>query len=123
LTVSGCNDGVVTDGSAALRMTNSDVAGCVRDGVRIEAGAPGGTVNLGDGTTPGNNVMMSATSTGVGLNVLLPAGINARGNTWRPNVQGTNGAGRYSPPRIDSGPDPWVDGNNYALAAGASINL
>jgi hypothetical protein len=45
------------------------------------------------------------------------------GNTWLPNTQGSDADGRY-PPQLIVGPVvPPVDGGNFALAAGWSLQL
>jgi hypothetical protein len=70
-------------------------------------------INLGESNDPGGNALAGA------LRVLTLSGVysynitfNAVGNTWIPNVQGADAAGRYASQVID-GP---VSGPNFYLA-------
>jgi parallel beta-helix repeat protein len=82
--------------------------------------------NLGDLVTGGQNTLQA--NVGVGLNnnsaVATPTLINAIGNTWNVNVQGSDPVtGQYTSTLVNSPVAPAA-GNNYAITnAGASIQF
>jgi hypothetical protein len=84
--------------------------------------------NLGDLVTSGQNTLQS--NVGVGLHnntaVATPTLIDAIGNTWNKNVQGSDpGTGQYASAVVSAPPAvPPAAGNNYAIAnTGASIQF
>jgi hypothetical protein len=103
----------------ALTMRNTTVSGNHQDGVKIS-----GTVHadLGTAASPGGNTIQG--NTAAGLEVLVNNGqpdITAVGNTWNASVQGADSDGHYILVETLSGPIAASAGNNFALAAGASL--
>lgn len=86
----------------------------------------GSNVDLGTAASPGNNTILGGAG-GVGLLLqrTTTSVVNAVGNTWKPNVQGADGAGKYPATLIDgSATVAETPGNNYAItAAGAGSGI
>lgn len=104
------------DGSLSMRgCTISDNGG----GIDIFDNA---TADLGTVADPGNNVFLANTAVGLSVDGNFGATqVDAGGNTWRPNVQGTDAAGRYATPATVSGPIAVVSGNNFSIGTGWSL--
>lgn len=102
-----------------LTMRNTKVSGNRQDGIRI-AGAL--HADLGTAASPGGNIIQGNTAAGleVGVDNGQPD-ITAAGNTWNAGIQGADADGRYILVETLSGPIAASPGNNFVLAAGASL--
>ena len=97
-------------------MRNSRILDNFQSGVILDDPA---SADLGTPEAPGNNTFTSK----VGLRIdgrTSPTLINAVGNTWLPDVQGADAVGRYPERQTVVGP---MDGNNFALDSGWSLQL
>jgi hypothetical protein len=75
-------------------------------------------VDLGTAIEPGMNSIIGPSS-GTGLYVnYVRNWVNASGNTWNPNVQGSNANGSYGIGTIAINPSPLGSGSNYVLEPG-----
>jgi hypothetical protein len=78
--------------------------------------------DLGTVANPGNNTFLANTNLGLDVDY-CNAGplITAVGNTWRPNVQGSDAAGKY--PVVASVPGPVEPGfgGNFAIETGCTL--
>jgi Protein of unknown function (DUF1565) len=111
--------GVEAPGLARLTMRNCLVAGSDSSGIELQANA---AADLGTTESPGNNVFDS--NRFVGLNIAgpgAPSVITAIGNTWRENTQGSDAQGHYPRPELVSGPIALDIVQNYAIAAGWTL--
>ena len=78
--------------------------------------------DLGTAASPGNNTLQGNLGVGLNLSKCPPAEmISAVGNTWRPNVQNANGAGRYLMTASVSGPVMPSPPSNYTIATGCTL--
>jgi len=75
------------------------------------------SVDLGTAANVGNNVFQNRV---LGVVIEGATQADAVGNTWNPNVQGTDSLGRYGSLAVVYGPVPIVLGNNFALGSDQS---
>lgn len=102
-----------------LTMRNSKVSGNRQDGVRISGALH---ADLGTAASPGGNIIQGNTAAGLDVKVDNgPPDITAAGNTWNAGIQGADADGRYILVETLGGPIAASPGNNFALAAGASL--
>ena len=80
----------------------------------------GSTVDLGTASDPGGNDL--ASGGGIALAVGTTVTVLASGNTWQPNVQGASATGTY-PAQLVNGPVNQLNGNNYEIGTGGSIQF
>lgn len=81
-------------------------------------------LDLGTAEDPGNNIFQDGfASIGIEVEAGVPVHVYAVGNTWRPNVQGADGAGHYA--RMTLNGPVGTDGGqiNFKLQTGAAIDL
>ncbi len=78
--------------------------------------------DLGTVANPGNNMFLANTNLGLDVDS-CNAGplITAVGNTWRPNVQGSDAAGKYPVVADVPGPVEPGFGGNFAIAMGCTL--
>jgi len=80
------------------------------------------TADLGTATSNGNNVIQGNGSVGVSLDCFAATTVDAIGNTWNANVQGTNGAGKYVTTATIPGPVATASGNNFSIFDGCNLS-
>lgn len=106
-TISGFNVGILTGGSALIQgnlITGNQI------GILIASCCP---------TLVGNIIQNNAIA---GVKILPNVGmISALGNTFNPNVQGANAAGKFTTVKTIVG--PAISGKNFVIAAGSSIKV
>ncbi len=115
--------GIYSQGGGATSPGTLTMRGCTITnnaiGVYLYSYAVG---DLGTVANPGNNTFLANTNLGLDVDG-CNAGplITAVGNTWRPNVQGSDAAGRY--PMVASVPGPVEPGfgGNFAIATGCRL--
>jgi len=91
-----------------------------RNGIYLFDGA---IADFGTAASPGNNTFQG--NAHVGLSIDGSSGarlITAVGNTWQLNTQGANAQGKYGTQTI-AGPVAAVDGNNYHINSGWSLQF
>jgi hypothetical protein len=75
--------------------------------------------DLGTVANPGNNTLLANAQLGLHIDGNWGARlITAVGNTWRPNVQGSDAAGKYAVAASVPGPIDPATGNNFAIKPG-----
>jgi hypothetical protein len=78
--------------------------------------------DLGTAASPGNNTLQGNLDVGLNLSKCPPAEmISAVGNTWQPNVQNANGAGKYPVTASVTGPVTPGSASNYTIATGCTL--
>lgn len=78
--------------------------------------------DLGTVANPGNNTFLANTKVGLDLAVCNASPLlTAVGNTWRPNVQGSDAAGKYPVVANVPGPVDPGSGGNFAIATGCTL--
>ena len=82
------------------------------------------TADLGTASSPGNNLLQGNTEVGLVLDGGAAGAslVNAVGNTWNPDKQGTDHDGHYPMTDTVSIPVPFVSGNNFAINSGWSLS-
>ncbi len=83
------------------------------------------SADLGTSASPGNNTLSLLFGPGVALNLrgAVEQGlVNAVGNTWRADTQGSDSEGHYTAQLVE-GPVAEVFTNNFALEAGWKLQL
>ncbi len=87
----------------------------------------GSFIDLGSAASPGGNTFINSSAdlnprTMVGISTVAgtTATMNASGNTWRPNVQGADAAGKYAAATV-TGPSP--SGVNYYVDTGITLKF
>jgi hypothetical protein len=120
----GAPIGIRTDGSAFVTASNQTfLSGLVAysdDYTPLVTGLLPGLVDFGQGQgspqSTGNNVFLGAHTSEISLTVAGDT-IAAFGDTWNPNVQGSNASGQY---RVDTIFSQGASGRNVTIAAAAS---
>lgn len=78
--------------------------------------------DLGTVANPGNNTFLANPELGLDVDRCdVSALLTAVGNTWRPNVQGSDAAGRYLEVANVPGPVEPGFGGNFAIEAGCTL--
>lgn len=119
----------VVDAGTRFTMRSTKISKPTESGVVLGylTAFTGNHVDLGTEASPGNNDIHGGPG---GLSLWLNKSssgsvVTAIGNTWKPNVQGADAAGKYPTSFIDgSAPVPYVGGNNYSIStpgAGSGI--
>ncbi len=117
--------GVMVSSSGSLQMRGTASVDSHLSDVEISlgSGATGVWPDLGTASWPGKKTITSTRLTSkVGLAVRSPStSVNAVGNTWVANLQGSDAQGRY-PSKWVSGPvlEPALCAGNYSIAYATS---
>lgn len=102
-----------------LTMRGCTITGNSGGGIALLDGA---IVDLGTDTDPGNNTIQGNSGVGLAVNGIDgPRQVNAVGNTWNVNRQGSNGDGRYLNVATIPGPFSGTMGDNYVIDSGLSL--
>jgi Right handed beta helix region/Protein of unknown function (DUF1565) len=117
--------GVHVTATAQCRIRDSSFVGNLGYGVQMES--LGGICDLGTVASPGGNTFAN-TGPNVSLNAssTLPSTLQAVGNTWAANQQGSDAQGRYAVPNgqtVLEVAGPVTSGANYRLNAYSRIRL
>lgn len=105
--------------SSFLTMRGCTITGNSGAGISLLDGA---IVDVGTDADPGGNVIQGNSSVGIAmLGIDGPRQLNAVGNTWNVNAQGTDGNGRYLNAQTIAGPVTLSNGNNYSIDSGLSL--
>ncbi len=94
-------------------------------GIYASGSGSGSSLNLGvSSADPGNNIIQGNTQYGLMVGWDSPQIINARFNTWNPNMQGTDAAGKFMSGTQVCGPNNTNPPKNYGIGyMGLCINL
>ena len=104
---------------ARLVMRSCTILDNREDGVSLSDVAD---TDLGTMVSPGNNTLQGNLDVGLRIDRCPSAAIIfAVGNTWRPNVQNADGAGRYPVPNNVPGPVTSVSSSNYWIPTGCTL--
>jgi len=109
----------VWDGITRVKARSNTFTG-IHDTVISVTGAgmtnsPSPIVDFGTDVDPGNNII-NVPVTSVGIDIRgISSWVNASGNTWRANVQGSDSTGSYAVGTIGENPTPLTAGNNYVI--------
>lgn len=115
--------GIYSQGGGAMSPGTLTMRGCTitnnATGVYLLLDA---VADLGTVANPGNNTFLANTNLGLDVDSCNTAPlITAVGNTWRPNVQGSDAAGKYPVVANVPGPVEPGFGNNFAIFTGCTL--
>jgi len=109
--------GVSASVTGTLKMRGSTVSG---NGLGIDV-FDFGVADFGTVADPGGNTFAGNTELNIDCDGNFGAGlVPAVGNTWQPNVQGADAQGHYAASTVQ-GPVAFVNGNNFELGSGWSL--
>jgi hypothetical protein len=113
--------GISVSGGVSLLLRNTTVS---YGGIGVHLVASNSIADMGTASDPGNNTFQNNTKYGLQSDVTgSGSAVQAVGNTWSPNVQGSSANGRYSAQAVNGPTSATTPANYYITSAGRAIQF